>query len=261
MKAVDELLAFARDSVSTIATDFLQGGPGYLGQVTGEELAGKEIKIAADAYLDGKLRRRFLETGLSVLTEESGLIEQPAGDLCWVVDPLDGSVNYLRGTGPSAISVALVQGTAVPLFGVVFSLDRGTLSWGGAGLGAYSDGSPIRASGARDIAGSIVCGGFPARFQTDDTHALSQYCSMIGRFSKVRMIGSAACSLLMVAEGRADAYFEEEIMLWDVAAGLAIVEGAGGVWRLTPRSENPYQCRVAAAAVGLWEEIERYGLA
>jgi myo-inositol-1(or 4)-monophosphatase len=65
----------------------------------------------------------------------------------------------------------------------------------------------------------------------------------------------------MVAEGRADAYFEEEIMLWDVAAGLAIVEGAGGVWRLTPRSENPYQCRVAAAAVGLWEDIERYGLA
>jgi myo-inositol-1(or 4)-monophosphatase len=260
MKDIDELLTFAKDSVSAIATDFLERGPGYLGRVVREELAGKEIKIAADAFLDGELRRRFLETGLSILTEESGLIEQAAGELCWVVDPLDGSINYLRGAGPSAISVALIQGTAAPLFGVVFSLDRGTLSWGGPGLGAYSDGSPIRVSGARDIAGSIVCGGFPARFRTGDTHALSQYCGTIARFSKVRMIGSAASSLLMVAEGRVDAYFEEEIMLWDVAAGLAIIEGAGGVWRLTPRSENPYQCRVVAAAIGLWEDVERCGL-
>jgi myo-inositol-1(or 4)-monophosphatase len=261
MKDVAELLAFARDSVNAVATEFLEHGPEYLGQVVREELGGKEVKIAADTFLDIELRTRFLETGMSVLTEESGLIEQGAGDLCWVVDPVDGSINYFRGAGPSAISVALVRALTTPVFGVVFSLDRGTLSWGGAGMGAYLQDSPIRVSGARKLAGSVVCGGFPARFKSGDANALNQYCGMIGQFSKVRMMGSAARSLLMVAEGRVDAYFEEEIMLWDVAAGLAIVEGAGGTWRLTTRSGNPYQCRVVAAAAGLWQEIQRVGIA
>lgn len=261
MKDVHELLTFAKDTVNAVATEFLEHGPGHLGRVVREELEGKEIKITADTFLDAKLRTSFLGTGVSVLTEESGLIEQGAGDLCWVVDPLDGSMNYLRGAGPSAISVALVKGLTTPLFGVVFSLGRGTISWGGADLGAYLDHSPIHVSDARRVAGSIVCGGFPARFRTEDESALNQYCGIIGQFSKVRMMGSATCSLLMVAEGQVDAYIEEDIMLWDVAAGLAILEGAGGTWSLTARSGSPYQCRVIAAAAGLWEDIQRNGIA
>jgi myo-inositol-1(or 4)-monophosphatase len=75
---------------------------------------------------------------------------------------------------------------------------------------------------------SAVCTGFPSRFPASDVNAIGDYMSHILAFSKVRMIGSAAASLLLVARGAADAYFERQIMIWDVAAGLAIIEGAGG---------------------------------
>ena len=108
MKETDELLEFAKRVVVEATEDFLSRDHEYLGQVTGSELGGREIKLVADATLESSLLDRLLPSGLTVLSEESGLIRQGSGcALQWIIDPLDGSVNYLRGIGPSAISVAL----------------------------------------------------------------------------------------------------------------------------------------------------------
>jgi len=227
-----ELLEFAKNAVRSAAAGFFAHDHEYLGQITGTELGGKETKLVADAVLENALRSSFLRTGLSVLTEESGFIKQDSGnDLCWVIDPLDGSVNYLRRSGPSAISVALCS-DGQPLLGILYSLDTRTLSWGGQEIGAWSEGRPIHVSTTKRLEEGLICAGIPARFKTDNQDTVNAYFALITRFSKVRMLGSAAISLLLVAQGGADAYFEDQIMLWDVAAGLAIVTGAGGVFYL-----------------------------
>lgn len=224
-----ELIQFAKDAVNSIANDFFYRGREFLAQVTGTELGGKETKLVADAVLEDALRTKFTDTGLSLLTEESGLIKQGnnIGDLCWVIDPLDGSLNYLRGAGPCAISVALCR-AGRPEFGILYSLNTRTLSWGGQDMGAWSGGRPIHVSLTKNPAEGLICAGIPARMQTNHVDGVNAYFHHITKFSKVRMLGSAASSLLLVAQGGADAYYEEQIMFWDVAAGLAIVEGAGG---------------------------------
>lgn len=251
-----EFLEFAKNAVKSVAADFFGYDREYLAQVTSRDLDGKETKLVADAVLDDALRSNFLRTGLSLLTEESGLIKQSSGnDPCWVIDALDGSVNYLRGSGPSAISVALCS-NGEPMLGVLYSLNTRVLSWGGQDIGAWSDGRAIRVSATTRMDDGLICTGIPARFQSNNQNSVNAYFQIITMFSKVRMLGSAASSLLLVAQGGADAYFEDQIMLWDVAAGLALVKGAGGRVRMTLGAPVENSCWVVAATAAIWPALE-----
>ncbi|MBE0613497.1 MAG: inositol monophosphatase [Burkholderiales bacterium] len=188
----------------------------------------KEIKAIADGVLEEHILRALVPTGLSVLSEESGYISgQENSKLLFIVDPLDGTFNFVKGLGPSAVSIALWQ-DRTPVFGVIFNLSNRQLVWGGAGLGSYSDGIRISVSATSDRSKASICTGFPVRFDPTGDNAMQNFWRMVTPFAKVRMLGSAAISLLHVANGSADVYSEQDIMLWDVAAGLAIVEGAGG---------------------------------
>ena len=230
-----EYLEFAKQSVKLVAADFKQQDRNQYDQVTAVTLAGKETKIVADTELEGRLLKLISTTGISVFSEESGLIRQGSdATLLWVLDPLDGSVNYLRGVGPSAISLALCQNNH-PIFGVIYSLDNGTMSWGGYGFGSWTGETRLSVSANSTSSISILCTGFPARFNFLNVKNLRGYTNLFRNFSKVRMLGSAATSLLMVAQGKADAYYESDIMFWDIAAGMALVEGAGGALDLTFR--------------------------
>lgn len=253
-----ELLELAKCIVGEAANDFLSRDRGYLSQVSGSELGGREVKLVADAALESSLLDRLLPTGVTVLSEETGLIRQGADNtLRWIIDPLDGSVNYLRGIGPSALSVALWRDDT-PLFGVLFRLDERSLAWGGNEMGAWIDDRPIHVSSKSRIDQAMLCTGIPARFPIHDAAAVSDYFLKIAKFAKVRMLGSAACSLLMVARGAADAYFEDQIMLWDVAAGLAIVEGAGGNCWVRAR-ETEFGRSVVAAAPAMHPDLRQNG--
>ncbi len=259
MSEITELLEFSKRVVQEVANDFLSQDRNRLAQMTDSALGGREIKIAADTILESLLLNRLLPSGLSVLSEETGLISQGnGGPLRWIVDPLDGSVNYLKGIGPSAISVALWAG-ATPLFGVVFRLDEQSLAWGGRGVGAWVDGNAIRISSRSGLDQAILCTGIPARFRAHDASLAADYFLKISRFAKVRMVGSAACSLLMVARGAVDAYFEDQIMIWDIAAGLAIVQGAGGNFWIQA-GETEFSHRAVAAAPSLEPALQKVGL-
>lgn len=160
-----------------------------------------------------------------ILSEESS--HSLLDDNCkWIVDPLDGSVNWWRGIPFFAISVAFFEGPD-PILGIVLDVNRDQLFQGVVGVGAWLDGSPIRVSKIEKKEEAILCTGFPSayEFRANREQAVE---SIYSGYLKVRMLGSAAMSLAYVASGVTDVYWEEGIKLWDVAGGIALVQAAGG---------------------------------
>ena len=196
----------------------------------------REVKAAADQTVEEDILRRLVETRHPVLSEEAGELEGSANDgLRWVVDPIDGTVNFVRRLAPCAISIALCRGST-PVFGVIGEYPSGRLAWGGPSLGAFIDNRPICVSTTFSRSRAVLCTGFPSNFDFGDERVTAQFLEVSSEFAKVRMLGTAALSLMHVAAGSADAYSERDIMFWDVAAGLALVEGAGGSVQVSPAS-------------------------
>lgn len=207
---------------------------------------GKDIKTRADSASEALIVQMLAPSGMPVFGEESVQeVQRPPG-LHWIVDPLDGTMNFSRGFPIYAVSIALWQGDT-PVLGVVADIARETLFSGIVGAGAWRDGLPIRVSSVCTPAQAVLATGFPTGCDYG-TDSLSAFVQRVQAFKKVRMIGSAVLSLAMVAQGTFDAYFEEDIMIWDVAAGLALVAAAGG--RISARpGRNPLSV-VAAATNG-----------
>lgn len=230
----DQLLCVTRDIVTKAAQEIIENKNNFeLKTYSTDPELEREVKALADQYIEKCLITELEKEGLPILSEESGYRgDSSNSDYIFIIDPLDGTFNYLRGFGSYAISVALwYRGEAV--FGVVYDFKSCELSWGGKKFGAFCNGNRIRASKVSDIQRSLVCTGFPVRYDmTGLKH--DNFLVMISQFSKVRMIGSAALSIVNVAKGAADAYFEKNIMIWDVAAGIAIAEGAGAKSKISP---------------------------
>ncbi len=230
------LLETAKALVQSTAEKLFAADRGALGSVTDRQLGEREVKLVADKFLESELMNGLARTGVKILSEETEESHHQSMDgPLWIIDPLDGSYNFSRNLGPSMICVALWDNHK-PAFGVLYDLSTRVMYWGGKGLGAHSSHGEIRVSTESSLLRSTVCTGFPSRFPATDPMAIGNYMSEILKFAKVRMIGSAAASLVLVARGAADAYFERNIMVWDVAAALALVEGAGGSFELAMTS-------------------------
>ena len=199
------------------------------------ESSQHDVKIDADRRSEELLVER-LESGSSIriFSEESGRIgnnreawkDEKESDLQWIIDPLDGSLNYHQGIPFSCVSIALYEGKN-PILGVVYDFNQSELFTGLVGVGAWLNHTLIKPSQVDEISVAILGTGFPVN--TDfSSQSLSRFIGQIQRFRKVRLLGSAALSLCYVACGRFDAYQEENIMFWDVAAGCALVQASGG---------------------------------
>lgn len=191
------------------------------------ELSGKEAKVNLDGELSEFMTNQLTSTGIPVVSEEDPDSFTSLDGTVWIIDPLDGSYNYLRRSGPSAVCCALIT-DGVPVLGVVCRLDTNQMFWGSRATGSYRDGTPIFASKTTHVADSVLFTGFPARMDVSNPSVINRLVAVSSCARKVRMIGSAAISLLHVADGSGDIYAEEGIMPWDVAAGFAIVTSAGG---------------------------------
>jgi myo-inositol-1(or 4)-monophosphatase len=231
MPSIDELLELAKRTTAEAGAR-LAGFAEERVRYRHDPANVREVKAVADAVLEQAILQALIPTGVPVLSEESGMsgTPDPAG-LLFIVDPLDGTFNFVKGLGPSAVCVALWEGEQ-PLFGVIYSLAEQALYWGGAKYGAHAGGARIAVSATAQLQHASLCTGFPARFDFNSEVSTARFMTTAARYAKVRMLGSAAVSLLQVARGSADAYAEENIMLWDVAAGLAIVAAAGGSFTL-----------------------------
>lgn len=188
----------------------------------------KEMKAEMDIVIEKIIIEELMLTGLSILSEEKGCISGDRLDSRrWIIDPIDGTFNFVKKLGPCAISIGLWD-KDLPVFGVVFSLNTSELFWGGKEFGSFCNEDRISVSSASNISFSSVCTGFPVRLNMIANDTASEFWRSVSSFSKVRMIGCASMSLVYVARGSAEAYFENQIMIWDVAAGIPLVEGAGG---------------------------------
>ena len=231
MKPLHAELALARSTASE-ALRVLSGLRPEAASFGVDQCLPREMKAVSDQILEDVILAGLQTTGLEILSEETGLMESGNGNcLRWVVDPLDGTVNFTRGLAPCSISLALCHGN-VPMFGVIGEFPSGKIAWGGLGQGAFLADTPIRVSAIEDRRQAVICSGFPSRFEFGD-EGMNWIASTLAPYAKVRMLGAASLSLLHVAKGAAESYAECDIMLWDVAAGLAIVEGAGGFFTIT----------------------------
>ena len=187
----------------------------------------REMKAEADTIIENIILTKLQPTGIDIVSEELGVLEGDSScKLRWIIDPIDGTVNFIRGIASCSVSIALFDGD-VPVFGVLASYPNCNIAWGGNGIGSFLSNKPINVSSINDPKKGVLCTGFPSRFEFNST-SIEGFSKLMSRFGKIRMLGSASQSLLQVALGSVECYSEQEIMLWDVAAGIAIVEGAGG---------------------------------
>ena len=188
----------------------------------------KDIKLEADVESE-KLIVKILSEGSSfnILSEESGLIKNDnAESYRWIVDPLDGSLNYSRNIDLYAVSIGLWKNNE-PVLGVVYDFLHNNLYTGIVNHQAKCNDDIIKVSDIQEKKQSILATGFPVYTSFDKT-SLDSFITNIQDFKKVRLFGSAAISLIHVAKGSIEAYSENNIAVWDVAAGLAILMAAGG---------------------------------
>jgi len=208
--------------------------------------SGHDIKMQADIDSETLIRERLARAKLPIIGEEIGGDAGLLGhdELFWAVDPIDGTYNYLRGFPGVCVSIGLWRGRR-PVLGVIFDFWRDELFAGGAGLGLTLNGHTLKPRWAPDVPHAVLCTGFPSGADRG-SEAVTGFVRRVGKFKKIRMIGTAALALSYVAAGRADAYFEETIKLWDIAAGLALVEGAGGYTQVDPVPGQPLAFNVWA---------------
>lgn len=194
-----------------------------------ESTIGREWKIKADRYAE--------EVIIEILQKESNypIISEECGELFgvgpyrWVIDPIDGSANYFRGIPLNCISVSLWE-NKTPVLGVTLDISRNDLVWGTVEGGAWCNDQSIQVSNVSDSTGAILGSGFPVGFDWTK-ESLAEATVLYSRFGKIRMLGSAALMMTWVARGLLDCYWERRIAIWDIGAGAALVEAAGGIIR------------------------------
>jgi myo-inositol-1(or 4)-monophosphatase len=199
-----------------------------------------EMDVKAENFLREALA---VEADIVFLGEESGGNRDLARPT-WVVDPLDGTVNYAHGIPIWCVSVALVIENR-PVIGVIVNPNLDELFWAVSGRGAYLNDRRMSVSKVHDLRDSLLVTGFPYNAHENPHNALDLFVGVLRNGNAVRRLGSAALDLAYVADGRFEGFWEVQLNPWDVAAGVLLVEEAGGIvqsyGRTTAleRSDNP----------------------
>jgi len=224
------------DTWLEIAKSAALDGGNYLLANQGEDLEvllneGRDIKLQLDTDTENLIKKTLRsKSSFSILGEETGL-SGDLGEFYWVIDPLDGTSNFLRGIPISCVSIALMRNLN-PILGVIYDFNHDDLYFGHQESRAFLNQKEICVSNYSLKNESTLVTGIPAKQHYTD----EEFKNMIDDFQnwkKIRMIGSAAMASIYVAAGKAETYKENGIFLWDIAAGAAIVNAAGGVASIT----------------------------
>ena len=184
-----------------------------------------QTDLAVEAFLKDKLAG--LVPGAAFMAEESSRSESEPDGLCWIIDPVDGTTNFVHRIPQVATSVALwnkdhveLGVVNIPMMHECFSAQRGQ--------GAFLNGAPLTVSRAETLGDALVATGFPYDFTERLDRILERLALVLPKSQGLRRIGAAAVDLAYVACGRVDMFFEEGLKPWDFAAGMLLVEEAGG---------------------------------
>ncbi len=183
-----------------------------------------EIDKGSEALIIRAIHARY--PGHDVLAEESGA-HGSASEYRWIIDPLDGTTNFLHGVPIFSVTIAVeFKGTLVA--GVTFDPNRSELFTAERGAGAFLNGRRIQVTSASTLIESLMVTGFPYDLAERQDRTLEHFSNFALAAQGIRRLGSAALDLAYVAAGRFDGYWEVSLNPWDIAAGALMVEEAGG---------------------------------
>jgi myo-inositol-1(or 4)-monophosphatase len=184
---------------------------------------------AADRRAEETLRAELgkARPGYGFLGEEGGRHEGTDGTHTWIVDPLDGTTNFLHGIPQFAISIGLERSGAI-VAAVIYNPITDELYTAERGKGAFLNDRRLRVAGRRNLAEAVIACGLPHLGRGDLPLGLKELGAVQGQVAGLRRFGAAALDLAFVASGRIDGYWERNLSPWDMAAGVLVVREAGG---------------------------------
>jgi len=185
-----------------------------------------QVDHAAEAAIIDIVRAAYPEH--AILGEESGALERSKSEYRWIIDPLDGTTNFIHGFPQYCVSIA-VQHRGTTAHGVVYDPGRNELFTASRGAGAFLDDRRVRVSKCAQLKEALVGTGFPFKEVSRLTLYMRQLRTVMTSASGVRRAGSAALDLAYVACGRMDAFWEMGLSSWDMAAGALMIQEAGGL--------------------------------
>jgi myo-inositol-1(or 4)-monophosphatase len=218
------MTAAARKAGKAVARDF--------GEVENLQVSKKgpsDFVTAADLKAEKVIFEELMKArpGYGFLGEERGLVEGSDKTNRWIVDPIDGTTNFIHAIPHFAISIALErEGRLVA--GVVFNPITDDLYWAETGKGAFHNDKRMRVAGRKALGECVLATGIPFQGKNGHARMFKEMHQFTQRVAGIRRFGSAALDLAYVAAGRFDGFWEHDLGLWDIAAGVVLVREAGG---------------------------------
>lgn len=228
-----------------------------LGRVTSAQVESK-AQNSLVSYVDQEAESRLVK-GLGEIIPDSGFVtEEDTVDspqaYTWIIDPLDGTTNFLHGIPHFSISVALRHDEELVL-GIIADVMRGDIYHGIAGQGAYLNANRIEVSRQTTLKDSIIATGFPYDAAYNKTPYLKMLQLLMAESRGIRRFGSAALDMAYVAAGRFEAFYETSLSIWDIAAGMVICKEAGALCTDYYRSTNPTGRSIIVANPDIHEQL------
>ena len=219
------MIAAARKAGRKLARDF-----GEVSELQVSKKGPADFVSAADIKAEEVLVEELLKArpGYGFLAEERGVVEGTDKTHVWIIDPLDGTTNFLHGIPHFAINLALER-EGVVVAGVTFNPASNELFWAEKGKGCFLNDKRLRVAARRTLIESVLATGIPFAGRPGHAQFLKELHQMTQRVAGVRRFGSAALDLAYVAAGRFDGYWERNLKPWDIAAGGLMVLEAGGI--------------------------------
>jgi len=222
---INVIVAAVRKAARPIARD--------LGEIENLQVSRKgpgDFVTAADRRVESMLREELerVRPGYSFLMEESGAVEGADKTHRWIIDPIDGTTNFMHGIPMFALSVALErEGELVA--GVIYNPASDELFVAEKGKGAFLNDKRLRVAARAELDDAVVCCGVPHMGRGDHGKFIRELSAVQAKVAGIRRTGSAALDLAWVAAGRFDGFWERGLSAWDMAAGILMVREAGGL--------------------------------
>jgi myo-inositol-1(or 4)-monophosphatase len=221
----NEVLAVGERSARAGAVELMAWRGRFASRLKGRHDLVTDADVASERAIRAVIAASYPDHG--VYGEEAPAAEQLSREYCWVVDPLDGTTNYVHDFPCFAVSIALARRGRL-LAGVILDPLRNECFTATSGGGAFLNGEPISTTGATAVGDALLAVSFPANL-TRDSPDLEAFLRVAPLCQAIRRSGSAALNLAYVACGRLDGHWAHEIHPWDSAAGVLLVREAGGV--------------------------------
>jgi myo-inositol-1(or 4)-monophosphatase len=191
-----------------------------------------------------------------IITEESGIINKSNSKNRWIIDPIDGTMNFLNGIPQFAISIGYEENNEI-MCGVIFDPIKNEMFCAEKGNGAYLNNSRIRVSNKKNLKDALLVSGGPKHSSQIKEKIFSEFINVSKKvFAPIRKFGSAALDIAYVACGRFDGYWQRELKYWDIAAGIIILKEAGGfIDFFEEEKKDPLKRNILASNSNIHEEL------